>query len=50
MNNEQLNQLLLNYREGVPVKVERSTVIMLSAAALMVVVLSALVVKLIKKI
>ena len=48
--NEQLNQLLLNYREGVPVKVERSTVIMLSAAALMVVVLSALVFKLIKKI
>lgn len=48
--NEQLNQLLLNYREGVPVKVERSTVVMLSAAALMVVALSALIVKLVKKI
>ena len=49
MNNEQLNQLLVNYRDGVPVKVERSTIFMLSAAALMVVALSAMIVKLVKK-
>lgn len=47
--NEQLNQLLLNYREGIPVKVERSTVVMLSAAALLVVALGALTVKMINK-
>ena len=50
MNNEQFNQLLANYKDGVPVKIERSTVVMLSAAALMVVALSALIVKLVKKI
>lgn len=48
--NQELNQLLANYKDGVPVKVERSTVVMLSAAALMVVALSALIVKLVKKI
>lgn len=50
MNNEQFNQLLVNYKDGVPVKIERSTVVMLSAAALMVVALSAMIVKLVKKI
>lgn len=50
MNNEQFNQLLVNYKDGVPVKIERSTVVMLSAATLMVVALSALIVKLVKKI
>lgn len=48
--NQELNQLLANYKDGVPVKIERSTVVMLSAAALMVVALSALIVKLVKKI
>ena len=48
--NQDLNQLLANYKDGVPVKIERSTVVMLSAAALMVVALSALIVKLVKKI
>ncbi len=48
--NQELNQLLVNYKDGVPVKIERSTVVMLSAAALMVVALSALIVKLVKKI
>lgn len=48
--NQELNQLLVNYKDGVPVKIERSTVVMLSAAALMVVALSALIVKLVNKI
>lgn len=48
--NQELNQLLVNYKDGVPVKIERSTIVMLSAAALMVVALSALIVKLVKKI
>ena len=48
--NQELNQLLVNYKDGVPVKIERSTVVMLSAAAIMVVALSALIVKLVKKI
>jgi hypothetical protein len=47
--NQELNQLLANYKDGVPVKIERSSVIMLSAAAIMVVALSALIVKLVKK-
>lgn len=48
--NQELTQLLANYKDGVPVKIECSTVVMLSAAALMVVALSALIVKLVKKI
>ncbi|MBQ6729921.1 MAG: hypothetical protein IJQ83_07310 [Bacteroidales bacterium] len=48
--NQELTQLLANYKDGVPVKIERSTIVMLSAAALMVVALSALIVKLVKKI
>lgn len=47
--NQELTQLLANYKDGIPVKIERSTVVMLSAAALMVVALSALIVKLVKK-
>lgn len=46
--NQELNQLLVNYKDGVPVKIERSTVVMLSAAALMVVALSAMIVKIVK--
>lgn len=49
MNNESLNQLLANYKDGIPVKIERSSVVMLSAAALLVVTISALIVKLVKK-
>ena len=48
--NEQLIQLLQNYKDGGPVKIERSSVLLLSAAALLVVALSAMIVKLIKKI
>lgn len=47
--NQEFNQLLANYKDGIPVKIERSTVVMLSAAALMVVALSAMIVKLVKK-
>lgn len=47
--NESLNLLLDNYKDGVPVKIERSSVIMLSAAALLVVALSAMIVKLVNK-
>lgn len=48
-NSQQLAILLENYKDGVPVKIERSSVIMLSAAALMVVALSALLIKLVKQ-
>ena len=47
--NDQLTQLLQNYRDGVPVKIERSSIALLSAAALLVVALSAIIVKLVKK-
>ena len=47
--NQELNQLLSNYKDGIPVKIERSTIVMLSAAALLVVALSALIVKLVKQ-
>ena len=49
MNTQQLNILLENYKDGVPVKIERSSVVMLSAAALLVVALSAMIVKLVKQ-
>ena len=47
-NSQQLTELLENYKDGVPVKIERSSVILLSAAALLVVALSAGIVKIIK--
>ena len=47
--NEQVVQLLENYKDGVPVKIERSSIVLLSVAALLVVGLSALIIKLIKK-
>ena len=46
----ELNQLLSNYKDGIPVKIERSSIVLLSAAAILVVAVSAIVVKLIKKI
>lgn len=48
--NQELNQLLANYKDGIPVKIERSSIILLSAAAVMVVAISAMIVKLVKKI
>ena len=47
--NDQLTILLENYKDGVPVKIERSSVVMLAAAELLVVALGALVVKLVKQ-
>ena len=41
--------MLENYKDGVPVKIERSSVVLLSAAAILVVAISALIVKLIRK-
>lgn len=46
--NEQVIQLLENYKNGVPVKIERSSIVLLSVAALIVVALSAIIVKTIK--
>ena len=48
--NQDLTEMLLNYKDGVPVKIERSSVVLLSAAALLVVTISALIVKFVKKI
>lgn len=47
--NEQIVQLLENYKDGVPVKIERSTLVTLALTELAVVVFGALVVKIIKK-
>lgn len=47
--NQELTALLANYKDGVPVKIERSSVVVLSAAAILVVAISALIVKLVKK-
>ncbi len=47
--NQELTQLLANYKDGVPVKIERSSIILLSAAAILVVAISAMIVKLVKK-
>lgn len=46
--NEQIIQLLENYKDGVPVKIERSSLIALAAVAVLVVALSAGIVKIIK--
>ena len=48
--NEQIIQLLENYKYGVPVKVERSTIVSLCLAAVLTVALSAMVVRIINKI
>lgn len=48
--NEQFTLLLENYKDGVPVKIERTSIIWLAAAALLVVTISALIIKLVKQI
>ncbi len=48
--NQELTQLLANYKDGISVKIERSSILWLSAAAIMVVAISAMIVKLVKKI
>ena len=47
--NQELTQLLANYKDGIPVKIERSSIVLLSAAAILVVAISSLIVKLVKK-
>lgn len=46
--NEQVIQLLENYKNGIPVKIERSTLLALAATAILVVAISAGIVKIIK--
>lgn len=46
---DKINQLLVNYKDGVPVKIERSSILFLSAAAILVVAVSATILKLVKK-
>jgi hypothetical protein len=46
--NDQIIQLLENYKDGVPVRIERSSLIALAAVAVLVVALSAGIVKIIK--
>ncbi|MCR5040046.1 MAG: hypothetical protein K6A94_12025 [Bacteroidales bacterium] len=46
--NEQIAILLENYKDGVPVKIERSSIIMLAAVELAVVALGAMIVKIVK--
>lgn len=47
--NEQIIQLLENYKDGVPVKVERSTIVTLAITELLVIALGAVIVKIVKK-
>ena len=47
--NEQVMKILENYKDGVPVKVERSTFVWLAATAVLTVAVSAMIVKIIKK-
>ncbi len=47
--NEQIVQLLENYKDGVPVKLKRESLIWLSACTVLVVALSAMIVKIVKK-
>lgn len=46
--NDQIIQLLENYKDGVPVRIERSSLVALAAVAVLVVALSAGIVKIIK--
>ncbi len=46
--NQELNQLLVNYKDGVPVKIERSSLVALAATAILVVAISAGIVKIVK--
>lgn len=46
--NEQIIQLLENYKDGVPVKIERSSLVALAAVSILVVAISAGIVKIIK--
>lgn len=47
--NEQIVQLLENYKDGVPVKIERSSLVLIAAVELLIIVLGALIVKFVKE-
>lgn len=47
---EQIITLLKKYEDGVPLKIERTTIFLLAAATILVVFISALIVKYVKKI
>lgn len=47
--NEQVVQLLENYKDGVPVKVERSTIVALAITEILVIALGAVVVRIVNK-
>lgn len=47
--NEQVVYILEKYKDGVPVKVERTTIIELCAAAIFTVIVSAVIIKFVKK-
>lgn len=46
--NDQLTQLLENYKDGVPVKLKRESLVWLSACAILVVAISAGIIKIVK--
>lgn len=48
--NEQIAILLENYKDGVPVKIERSSLVLLAAVSLLVITIGAMIVKFIKNI
>lgn len=50
MNNEELQKLLIKYQDGIPVKIERTTILMLSAATILTVAVCAVILKYIKQI
>lgn len=47
--NDQVIQLLENYKNGIPIRIERSTIIMLAVSELLVIIMGAAIVKIIKK-
>lgn len=48
--NDQLTVLLENYKDGVPVKIERTSLVLLAAVSLLVITIGALIVKFVKNI
>lgn len=47
--NEQITQLLERYKDGVPVKIETGTILALSAATILTVAVSAIIIKYVKE-
>lgn len=47
--NDQITTLLENYKDGIPIRVEATTVVMLSVGTIVTVLVCALIVKQIKK-